>query len=203
MRAIAAPLIAPARWPTRPGDDARIVDDGPLAGRDLLRVEAADGAFARLAPDLGRWAQLGAMRLGLGFIVALHGRALAGDRRGGQAEARGEIGAGEPVRRGKHQPAERPAGGGAAGIADPGNRARGILDGERDLGQLGRRRDRGIEEVVVGDIAGEAFAIGKAGIGILGRDLGHGDCTLGELRRIGEDVGRDALPTACRQRRGA
>ena len=85
--------------------DAWVVDDGALAGRDLPRIEAADGPLARLAPDLGREAELGAMRLDLAFVVTLHGGAFAGDRRGGQAEARGEIGAGETMRGRQHQPA--------------------------------------------------------------------------------------------------
>src|SRR5262249_14793963 len=90
----------------QPSRNAGIVDHGSGAGGDVLRVEAADGAFARLATYLRRGAQLGAMRLGLGVVVALHAGAFASDRRGGQAEARAEIGAGETVRSGEHQPAE-------------------------------------------------------------------------------------------------
>src|SRR5262249_42711072 len=60
------------------GRDARIVNDGAAAGRNLLRIEPAHRTASRLAADLARALHVGAMGLGVGVVVALHRGALAG-----------------------------------------------------------------------------------------------------------------------------
>ena len=171
--------------------DARIVDDGDPAGRHLARVQPVHGALAGIAADHFRVRQVGAVDLALAVVVALHRRAGAGDRRGAEAEARAEIGAGEAAGGGKHQAAQPPVGAGAAGVGDAGNGAGGILGGERGLGQFVGRGNGGVEQIEVGEAGGQRLRLGQPGEAVLGRDLGHGDGALGELGRIGQHVGGD------------
>src|SRR5207302_1125881 len=97
------------------------------------------------------------------------------------------IGAGETVRGGEHQAAQRPTGGSTARIADAGNGASGVFHGKRDVGQLSRRRDRRIEKVVVGDLAGQQLAVGEPGIRILAGGLDQPRGTVGQVGLV-EDL---------------
>ena len=100
------------------------------------------------------------------------------------------MGAGEAGGCGKHEAAQRPAGAGAAGIADPGHGACRILQRHRRGGEIVGRRQIGVDQVEIGKFGCQPVGIGKAGKTVLGRDLGHGNGALGQFGGIGQHVRR-------------
>ena len=163
-----------------PASDPLIEHDRHLFGCNLVRIEPLDRALARAAADPLGTIEIGGMQRRGEVIVALHRSALARDRRHREAMVRGQIGAPKAAARRQHHPADAGGGRGALRLGD-------ALHGEagrfRTLGARFERGDRGqfwINEIEIGKIARQFVRVSETREGVLGRDLGHGDCTLGE-----------------------
>src|SRR5262249_54606934 len=98
LRATAAPLMALARWPTgEPAGAPPVEHHGHPFALHLARIEPLDRALAGRTSDLLGRIEVGAVERGGVVVIALHGGALAGDRRHRHALARTEIGAAEAL----------------------------------------------------------------------------------------------------------
>ena len=90
----------------------------------------------------------------------------------------------------EHEAPHAGGGTGAERIADAVDRPGRLFHGERALAQLVARYFRVVEQLKVGDIAGQIALVGKTGIGVLGRHLGHGDGAFRERLQVEAGIGR-------------
>ena len=169
--------------------NARIEHHRHAAGRYFARIEPLDRARAGAPPDLvGGFEIAGVERRGE-IVILLHAGALAGDRRHRHRMPRAERGAAKAVARHQHHAADAGRGRGAAGFAYAFDAERGFLRLARVPLQAIDARHVGIEQIEIGEVAGEQRRIGKAGKLVLRRDARHGDGAFGQrLDAIGPDV---------------
>ena len=183
LRATDAPLIADARCPT---SDPAMRGSNTIGTRRVSTLRGLSRFIARspaLRPIFSGGFQVGGMQRRGEVVVALHPGAFAGDRHRGDRVARAHIGAAKTMARRQHDAADtgrraRPARFGHAFHAE-----RRLLGGAR--GPLERRdvRDARVDQVELGKIARQRARVGKARIGVLGRDPRHRDRALGERVR--------------------
>jgi len=121
------------------------------------------------------------------IVVALHPGAFAGDRLDRYAVPGAEIGAAKTLAGHQYHAADARRGGGAAGFGDAVDGGRGALGGAGQLLELAHRRQRGIEQVEIGQVAREPFRIGEPGEAVLRREPRHRDHALGD--HVGETIG--------------
>ncbi len=161
--------------------NARVEDHGHAAGRGLARAQAAQRPLRRLAADLGRVLQVGAVDLGGELVVALHLQALARQHRDAQRVARHGVAAGEAVRGRERDARVRPAGLGALRIGDPGKRPRGVFASRGAFDQgLGRRFDV-VADVQLRRRLGQLVRVGQAAVRILRHRARHGQRAFHQL----------------------
>ncbi len=202
------PLIHPVLQETRPAGNGRAIDGAgqmpqqtarrtrfinhmSLAGGQLLRIKPAHGPLTRTLSDQGRSVHIFKEGPGIEIIIPLHGRALSGNRRHGQAKAGAGIGAGETVARRQYHAAQPPGGTGSARTADTGNRKPGSFGGQRHLFQLIGGRLMAVQQLQFRQGLQQAVFFGKTRIGVLRGNAGHGNGPGGKAIEILQRVGRN------------
>ena len=178
---------------------ARIEHDRHPAAGDLARIDPLDRPLAGIAADGGGGVEIGRVQRRRIIVIALHRRALAGDRRHRQRMVRAQIRAGKAAAGHQHHAADAGAGRSARRLGHALDRHRRRLGLERERFQA---RDAGqlrIREIEIGNRLREQLAIGQARERVLRRRACHrhrafgqiGDAVLGKV--VGGD---DRLATA-------
>ena len=150
--------------------------------RGLTRLTVRSPA---IVPTCCRRIEIGRMRLGGEFVVALHAGAFAGDRHHRERMPRAEIGARETVARDQHHAADTGRGRGAAGLGHALDRKPGRFGLARELFQMRGRGNLRIDQIEIGKFLRQALGIGEAGIRIVRRHARHGDRAFGQGGRSG------------------
>ena len=152
MRAIALPLIAPARWPISEPATRGSNTTGTLRVATLRGLSRSTARSPAVRPIVSGGVEIGGVQRRGEIVVALHAGAFAGDRRHRQAVARAEIGAVKAVAGHQHHAADAGRGRGAAGFGDARDRERrrsrracALLRARATVGHFADRADRGRE----------------------------------------------------------
>ena len=192
----------------QPGRQRRLEQHRALPGADLARLQARQGALGRVAPDgLGRGQFIGTAHRAVPG-VALHPRALAGDRRHRNRMARAGVTAAKAPAVGAEKVAllGRHPGTLAVGDALVGGE-RSPFAGQRQAGRVFAGDVPGMEQVQVGLLvaSGDVLGVGQPGHRVFGGEAGDVVSGLHRLlhRRAGKvggagiaaampDVHRDA-----------